>query len=326
MAELNCTSDPVLYDYPMTLGGRYYPMGFPLSIATNSEDVLAAAEESWALFPERFDTTPLRLRIGVMDSTDTAMPAPSVRAQGNLISFIGNAENFTIGDVDAGFGFGWMTPAVAQNRSFSRFYYLDSLTLTLIDALFVCTMHAACVVLDDRGVLLCGASGAGKSTLAYACARRGWGFVSDDASCLLKDRMDRVVIGNPHRLRLRPDAGRLFPEFQDRLAIERVNGKISIEISTTNEQQIHQKPECRIRHVVFLDRQEGAKVCVSPFPREQALAELASAIPFGSPEYRQTRIAHYRNLLEVPVARMTYSDLDEAVDRLGNLVRSGNEC
>jgi hypothetical protein len=304
----------------MPFRGRYYPLGFPLTIETNSEEVLAAALESWAPFPQRFETPDLRLRVGVIESGSRTLAKPVVRGQGNLISFVGDAENFAIGDLDSGFGYAWLNSFVVQNREILRYHYLDSLVLTLIDAMHVSTIHAACVALNGRGVLLCGPSGAGKSTLSYACARKGWQYVSDDASALVKGRTDRVVIGNPHRLRLRPDAGRIFPEFHDRLVKARANGKMSIEIATANEPQINRLLECPIQHVVFLDRTEGAKAALCPYPKERAIEELSAVICFGRPEQRQARISDHRNLLEVPVVQMRYEDLEGAVDCLAAMV------
>ena len=42
------------------------------------------------------------------------------------------------------------------------------------------TVHATCVVIDGRAVLLCGRSGVGKSDLALRLLDRGAGLISDD--------------------------------------------------------------------------------------------------------------------------------------------------
>jgi hypothetical protein len=262
------------------------------------------------------------MRIGITDGEERSFPKPLVRGQGNLISFIGDQENFTVADIGTGFASTWVISSVLRNRALFRYHYLESAVLSMINALYVCTVHAACVVLDGCGVLLCGVSGAGKSTLAYACAKRGWQYVSDDASSLLKGRMDRTVLGYPHRLRLRPDAGLIFPEFHDRLVMARANGKLSIEISTADEPQIDPLFEAQVGCVVFLDRDSGARAALSPFPKDQALCHFESIIAYGSPEDRATRIAHYRNLLEVPTLRLQYDDLEEAVDCLTTMVRT----
>jgi hypothetical protein len=324
-ARSNSVHDPVFYNYPLFLHKTFYPMGFPLSIATNSEFVLSAAEQSWSAFQRRFPTAPLILRLGVSEDAGLeARPIPAVRAQRDLIGFVGDAGNFVMGDLADGSGFGWLTPAVAQATGFLRYHYLEALALTLIDARFVATMHAACVVLDGKGVLLCGDSEAGKSSLAFACARRGWQYASDDATCLLTDRSDRTVIGNPHRLRLRPDAGRLFPELKERLAEPRGNGKMSIEIATAKEACIRPVAECRVHFVVYLQRQPVARASLLPFSREAALADFGRTIALGSPEQRTARMAQFRNLLEVPVSLLRYSDLEDAVDSLSCMVRSRN--
>ncbi len=54
----------------------------------------------------------------------------------------------------------------------------------------------------------------GKSSLAYACACRGWTYVSDDASSLLRSGTERKVIGNSRLFRFRPAAVDLFPELR----------------------------------------------------------------------------------------------------------------
>jgi hypothetical protein len=319
---LEASRDPILYDQPMLFSGHFYPMGFPLKIETNSVDILAAAQESWSAFPQQFQTAELHLRVGVTESTSTELPKPVVRGQGHLISFIGNAEVFSVGDLDTGFGYAWFTPYMVQSRDLLRYHYLDALVLTFIDTLHVSTVHGACVALDGRGILLCGHSGAGKSTLAYACSRKGWQYVSDDASSLVRGQTDRVVIGNPHRLRLRPDTGLIFPEFHDRLVRARGNGKLSIEIATTDEPQIDRLFNCPIHHVVFLDRSLGARATLRPYPKDEALKELSAVICYGRPEHREARIADFRNLLELPVLQMEYDELEEAVSCLTAMVRN----
>jgi len=298
-------------------------LGFRLSIETNSKDILLAAEESWGSFQELFHSNPIRLRIAVSDEGKMGLPVPSVKAQGNLISFIGDAENFCIGDLHGGFGFCWVTPTVADHREFLRYHYLDALVLTLIDALYVSTIHAACVALDGRGVLLCGESTAGKSSFAYACARQGWEYLCDDASALVRNRSDRTVVGNPYRLRLRPDAGQLFPEIQGRLTRERPNGKMSIELSTASDLSIRLAASCQIHGVIFLDRTERETAALMPVAKDRALDQLAEAIPFGSAQDRENRVMDYRNLLDVPTYKIRYSDLDGAVGCLASMMRSG---
>ncbi|MBX3282276.1 MAG: HPr kinase/phosphatase C-terminal domain-containing protein [Acidobacteria bacterium] len=43
------------------------------------------------------------------------------------------------------------------------------------------TIHASCVAIDGRGVLICGESGSGKTRLLIELVRRGAKFLADDA-------------------------------------------------------------------------------------------------------------------------------------------------
>jgi serine kinase of HPr protein (carbohydrate metabolism regulator) len=58
------------------------------------------------------------------------------------------------------------------------------------------TLHASCVAIDGRAVLIEGRSGSGKSDLALRLIDRGAKLVSDDYTVLVRDR-DRVLAQPP---------------------------------------------------------------------------------------------------------------------------------
>lgn len=58
------------------------------------------------------------------------------------------------------------------------------------------TIHAGCVAIGDRGVLICGPSGSGKSDLAIRLIDRGARLVSDDYTIVRADS-GRVVAAVP---------------------------------------------------------------------------------------------------------------------------------
>jgi serine kinase of HPr protein (carbohydrate metabolism regulator) len=58
------------------------------------------------------------------------------------------------------------------------------------------TIHATCIALDGRGILLCGVPGSGKSDLALRLLDRGAKLVSDDYT-VLKRRGEQLVASAP---------------------------------------------------------------------------------------------------------------------------------
>ena len=58
------------------------------------------------------------------------------------------------------------------------------------------TLHASCVAIDGRAVLICGASGSGKSDLALRLIDRGFTLVSDDQTIVHK-RGNRLLASAP---------------------------------------------------------------------------------------------------------------------------------
>jgi hypothetical protein len=58
------------------------------------------------------------------------------------------------------------------------------------------SLHAACVGLDGRGVLMMGPSGAGKSTVALLCLLQGLDFLSEDAAFVAPDSLLATGVAN----------------------------------------------------------------------------------------------------------------------------------
>jgi hypothetical protein len=318
-------ADPVLSYFRLPLRGAYYPLGFALEIATNSSEVLAAAEESWGGFHQEFSELPLRLEIGVMaDGSRDCPPPPGCRSRGNLLTIVADAGNFCVCDLSRGFAFAWLTQSAAADRAYLRYYFLEAAVSTLLEALYLTPLHAACVQNGGRGVLLCGESGAGKSSLAFACARNGWTFLSDDSSAIVRKRRGRIVVGNPCQMRFRESAVELFPELKKQRVTPRATGKMAIELATAILPEIATQAECQVDYIVFLNRREPAPPSFLSVPKEIAWQYFQQYMCFGEDEVHQAQTASIHDLLTAKVFEMRYQDLDWAVERLDMLVREGN--
>ncbi len=317
-------SDPLGYARPLPLKARYYPMGFPVDLATDSEEIVAIAECLWGRYPATSHPSAATLRIAV-DDHDAAPgtnvpPVPYMpRGQNHLVSMIQGPDNFAIVDLAASFSFACLTRDVVRDNSYVRYHFLEPAVYLMISAAYLSPIHASCVALNGHAVVLCGHSGAGKTSLAYACARSGWTYLSDDATYILRGRAERAVAGRPFRIRFRESARRLFPELNRFMPERRPNGKLDIEVDTS-ALGLSVALESAVSHVVFLNRQEGSRATVEPFPHACALDRLQNVICYGHERVRQEQHHALTDFLRLPIVELKYGDLAGAENALRELV------
>jgi hypothetical protein len=320
LSTVQVTADPVFSTVELPLRRTYYPLGYPLTLETNSRDVILAAEEGWGARERIFHHDPVRVCLGVAEG-DSEPPAQTsvIRAREHLMSIVAGPENFMQCDFDRGFAFGWVTRSTAADHALLRYQFLTASGTALAQQRAFAPLHGALVMRGGTGVMFCGDSFAGKSTLAYACARAGWTYVSDDGTFLVRCRDDRYAIGDPHRIRFRTDAPELFPELADHAPKLRPNGKIAIEVRT-RDLGISTAPGCVVDHVVFLDREHRGPASLDSYPENRALEYWAQYTVLGSGAVRAAQRRCQERLLRARLWRMQYSQLDDAVSRLERLV------
>jgi len=309
---------------PLTLEQMYYPLGFPLRIRTNSREVLRQCDRKWGNLPQRFDTEPMETHIHVVETDDLRCPpSPTHWFTQNLMVMVANECNFCTGQFPVG-----RTRMVISTAALAHPLYFSQVFLDCAPALHIHTrlttpIHAACVAIDGRGVLLCGDSGAGKTTLSYACAQSGWQFVADDTSYLLFGEEGRRVIGNCHQVRFRPSAAELFPEIAGKPITPRMSGKTSIELPTASMPSVNTTYSAHADFIVFLNRREPGYEDLRPY-REDVARYYMRQILFGTRETKAKQYAEIERLLTADILELRYQSLDWAVDRLERLVREGH--
>ena len=305
-----------------TLERVFYPWGFPICVRTNEEEVLRLCEESWGGFALRWDAAPVQVEVWVVESDAKDCPQePAHRLISGVWMTVADAENYCVVDLRHYQSRIVMARATLRHPLYAK-YFLLGMPMCCVTTRYVTPIHAACVMLNGCGVLLCGESGAGKSTLAYACAREGWTYVSDDATLLRMGDGSRQVIGNCHQMRFRPSAATLFPELEEMEITPRAAGKPSVEVPTASMKGILCSETVRADYLVFLNRNWSGPAEIVPYSRDAARSEMRSVL-FAPGEARLAQYEAIDRLLDRDVLELRYERLEDAMQRLRRLVREG---
>jgi len=303
------------------LSATFYPLGYAVEIISNDAAVLEAANESFghARFARASDT--LQVRIGVSKGGNSECPPePTRREYNHLYSLVADTDNQALLDLNTCTSFVWLTKAAVNNSIYLRYNFLEKVVYLLLGASLVTDLHAACVSKDRKGILLCGDSGAGKSTLAYACARAGWTYTSDDTSYLINNSEVPRVIGHSHRVRFRPAAKTLFPELDGRELTRRLEGKPSIEVPFSELPGMIAANEATVHSIIYLNRHASAIGRLVPLPEGTATQRTRKEL-YSAGEIRTKHEKILEVLYNIPTYELQYSELNDAIDQLELLVQ-----
>ena len=316
-------NDPLQYLAPLPYTGRYYPYGFPVDVSTDTRAVLDAAAQSWGVYSKRFDTPPLRVHMFITEGDGSLPLSPTLRGQQNLLLWICDPHNFSVCDRLQRFAFCCVSRAVLADPVFFRWHFLEAVVYTLLEQTCMTSLHAACVAWGGVGVLLHGVSGVGKSTLSYACARRGWTYVSDDGTSIVWDA-GRTAVGEPHHFRFRAEAQEIFPELRGLTVGRELDRKPTIEVMTANL-PIRTTAECSVERIVFLQRDQANRAVLTHISRDDARERLLQDAAVFDPVVQDRRRRIVESVLDLPCFQLRYGNFEEAVAVLEEWVREGGQ-
>jgi hypothetical protein len=285
---------------------RVHPLGYPVDLVTNSDAVLAAAARSWSAWPELFDQPAMRFEIEV-HQRPSARNVPTFEAPLGWLMFSADVNNFAAFDLECRTGYLVISKDALRDEAAFRHHWLEAVVLTALDSVFFTPLHAACVARDGTGTLLCGDSGAGKSSLAYACARRGWTLVSDDAFHLAPGP-ERMGVGGSNLIHLREPACDLFPELEAMDAGPTPNGKQAIEIDASAEGFLTSR-HAFISRCFFLRRRPGPPA-VRPF---STCAAIQYFLKYLFPRDTTSAERHLREFLSTEPCMLEYERIEDAI-------------
>lgn len=304
-------SDPLFCHVDLPLRQSYHPIGFSLHLATNSQEVIDAADECWGDYGPEFACDRMEIRV-IVEAGGGRASEPRFRLQGHLLSYVSDARNFAVVDFGSQLGCIYVSEETAADHALLRWYFLESIGYILLAQRYAAPLHAAAVARNGAGILLCGASGAGKSTLSFAAACAGWTFVSDDCTWLLPGGCDANAVGKPHQVRFRGDAPGLFPRLAGYDPRERPNGKVGIEVPMCAFPEIRTALRCRVGGMALLDRRRGARPALEAVEPAAVIRQLLDSASWGDQVDAMHQSAT-RGLLDLPACRLQYESLDDGL-------------
>jgi hypothetical protein len=297
---------------PSTVRSVYHPMGFSVEIETNSPDVMAAAGADWDRYSMLSEGPPVRLRVTVSTgAAEVSEAQPNVAFDAAWMYVEHGPDNRAVACLTEGWGEISLSGDRASDADYVRYHFLEPLAYLLLAPRHFAFAHASCVALNGRAVVLCGEGNAGKTCLAFACARRGWTYLSGDATHFLHESAEFTVAGRPFSIRMRESARELFPELGAFPAALRPNQRPSIE-ADTGRLNLATAVRARASHLVFLDRRPDGTAIVEHMPVDETLRCLDAAVFFGNEDIRRKQRATLRHFASLPSVLLTYSDLAEA--------------
>jgi hypothetical protein len=287
-------------------------MGFPVEIETNSPDVLAAARTEWDRYPKLSEGEPVRLRVTVSaDAAEVSHSPPNVAFDAAWMYVDHGPCNRAAACLSEGWGEINLSGDRASDADYVRYHFLEPLAYLLLSPRHFAFAHASCIALNGRAVALCGEANAGKTCLAFACARRGWTYLSGDATHFLHESAEFTVAGRPFSIRLRESARDLFPELEACPSALRPNQRLSIEADTARL-NLATALRARASHLIFLERRPAGTAFVEHMPAGEVLRRLDNSVFFGDGEIRRDQRATLRHFALLPSVLLRYSDLAEA--------------
>lgn len=279
-------------------------------------DILLDAEEGPPLHSQALDLAGTAVTIACYDRSLAELVLPFFKHRS-----VPEREPSIIYEV-AGFGNG---ACISRNRSQGMIVTADetvpALKAMLTDDVLAglktqVALHAALLVKNRQGLLICGVPGAGKTTLALALLRAGFAYGGDDIALL--DHDGRVQ-GVPFAPALKRGSWGLISDMRDAIAaapIHRRLDKKRVRYLASMPYAPHEAVP--LGCIVLLRRRGKGPVSVSAVEPARVLSELLAGAftPAGRLDLTQ-----FETLLSVlrrtRAIELSYSRLDEAVETLG---------
>jgi hypothetical protein len=253
------------------LGGRF-------DFESNSAELLQLVDTAYAGLPNhQFSATPPRFRIRLRLTPKAGVPisrrhpskggsrppAISMIQGGGILGSATDSSTFAVLSPEK------REALVSVSRSMLRFPYhvryelIEFAVFTLASrAQRLVPLHAACIGLNGRGILLMGTTGAGKTTVALHCLLDGFDFLSEDSVFVEPKSMKATGVAN--FLHVRAESLRWLERSPQTLLIRRSptirrrSGVKKFELDLRNKQFLLAQKPLKVIAVAFLTPQRAS--------------------------------------------------------------------
>lgn len=287
---------PTLREHLQLLGARF-------QFQSNSRQLLHLVESAYGGLPRhRLSDAGPRLRVGLqlmsggpLRSRRPLEPPPlSMISGGGFLGGATHGSNFVVLSPQQRSALVGISPRMLRFPYHTRYELIEFAVFSLAQRVQgLVSLHAACVGLAGRGVLMMGPSGAGKSTVALLCVLQGLDFVSEDAVFVAPDSLLATGIANFLHV---PASSLGWVEPKNAAAVRRSpvirrrSGVKKFELDLRRGGYRLAASPLRIGAVIFLSsRSAGTGPLLRPLSRSQMLAKLANAQAYAAnqPEWPQ---------------------------------------
>jgi hypothetical protein len=280
---------------------RLQALGARILFESNDRRLLRLVDSAFGRLPgHRLSPTVPELRVRLLLSTRQPKPRrlePSPLALLNAGGLFGGAtdsSNFVILSPRERTALIVVSPSMLRNPYHIRYELIEFAVFTLAARVQrLVSLHAACVGLAGRGILLMGPSGAGKSTVSLHCLLDGFEFLSEDSVFVAPRGMRATGVAN--FLHTRADSlswlgrSREAASIRKSPVIRRRSGIKKFEIDLRREPFKLAKRPLEIVSIVFLSsKSAGTRPLLDPLSRVELHRRLSVMQAYGAtqPQWR----------------------------------------
>jgi hypothetical protein len=202
-----------------------------------------------------------------------------------------------------------ISPAMLAFPYHTRYELLEFAVFTLASrAQRLVPLHAACVGINGRGILLMGLSGSGKTTIALHCLLSGFDFLSEDSVFVSPATMRAT--GTANFIHVRANSLRWLERSRESIliqkspVIQRRSGVTKFEVDLRRKQFRLAPEPLKIEAVAFLTAHSARHALLKSMTGSEMLGKLTALQGYGArlPQW-QTFIGKLRNVKALEVRR-----------------------